>query len=148
LLNLDEIKSLAEYLEKSSLSKIRIKRDDFSITLERNIAVASPVFANAIPAHNVSQIAASSAICAAPSKEGEVIASPMVGAFYRSPSPDSPPFVNVGDHIAKGKPLCVLEAMKIFNEIEAEYECSILEVLVEDGQVVEYDTPLFRVKRS
>jgi len=79
--------------------------------------------------------------------EGEIISSPMVGTFYQAPSPDSPPYVRVGDQIKKGDTLCIIEAMKIMNELEAEFDCEILEILVEDGQPVEFDTPLFRVKR-
>ena len=71
----------------------------------------------------------------------------MVGTFYRSPSPDSPPFVNVGDTVRKGQTLCILEAMKIMNELEAEFDCKILDILVEDGQPVEYDMPLFLVEK-
>ncbi|MDR2638282.1 MAG: acetyl-CoA carboxylase biotin carboxyl carrier protein [Helicobacteraceae bacterium] len=154
MLSLDEIKSLADYLDASSLSKIKIKQEGFSLTLERHISSAPTAFVNSVAAPAIARNAPNVAQIAAPSapsggkNEGEIIASPMVGAFYRSPSPDAPPFVNAGDRVAKGKPLCVLEAMKMFNEIEAEFDCSILEILVEDGQVVEYDTPLFRVKRS
>jgi len=79
--------------------------------------------------------------------EGDLITSPMVGTFYQAPSPDSPPYVKVGDKVKKGQTLCIIEAMKIMNELEAEYDCEILEILVEDGQPVEFDTPLFRVKR-
>ena len=71
----------------------------------------------------------------------------MVGTFYAAPSPDSPPFVKAGDTVRKGQTLCILEAMKIMNELEAEFDCKILEVLVEDGEPVEYDKPLFRVER-
>ena len=71
----------------------------------------------------------------------------MVGTFYRAPSPDSPPFVKVGDTVRKGQTIGIIEAMKIFNEIEAEFDCKILEILVEDGQPVEYDMPLFLVER-
>ncbi|MDR0664983.1 MAG: acetyl-CoA carboxylase biotin carboxyl carrier protein [Helicobacteraceae bacterium] len=146
MLTLEEIRSLADYLDKSSLSKIKIRQDGFSVTLERRVA-AAPVFASAVAERPIAPPNAV-ALSAIDSKDGETISSPMVGTFYRSPSPDSPPFVSAGDQIAKGKPLCVLEAMKIFNEVEAEYDCAILEILVEDGQVVEYDTPLFRVKRN
>jgi acetyl-CoA carboxylase biotin carboxyl carrier protein len=78
---------------------------------------------------------------------GELITSPMVGTFYAAPSPDSPPFVQAGDTVRKGQTLCILEAMKIMNELEAEYDCKILEVLVQDGEPVEYDKPLFRVEK-
>jgi acetyl-CoA carboxylase biotin carboxyl carrier protein len=71
----------------------------------------------------------------------------MVGTFYRAPSPDSPPFVKEGDKVSKGQTLCIIEAMKIFNEIEAEFDCKILEILVEDGQPIEYDMPLFLVEK-
>jgi acetyl-CoA carboxylase biotin carboxyl carrier protein len=75
------------------------------------------------------------------------ITSPMVGTFYVAPSPDSPPFVKEGDKVRKGDTLCILEAMKIMNELEAEFECRILEILVKDGEPVEYDKPLFRVEK-
>ena len=71
----------------------------------------------------------------------------MVGTFYRAPSPDSPPFVKVGDRVSKGQTIGIIEAMKIFNEIDAEFDCKVLEILVEDGQPVEYDMPLFLVER-
>ena len=71
----------------------------------------------------------------------------MVGTFYQAPSPDSPPYVKVGDKVKAGQTVCIVEAMKIMNEIQAEFDCEILEVLVEDGQAVEFDTPLFKVKR-
>ncbi|MDR1451747.1 MAG: acetyl-CoA carboxylase biotin carboxyl carrier protein [Helicobacteraceae bacterium] len=155
MLNLDEIRSLADYLDNSSLSKIKIKQDGFSVELERRV-FAPPIAPSAAASISPPPIAPSAAapispppVAAQPSAvKGDVISSPMVGAFYRSPSPDAPPFANAGDRVAKGAPLCVLEAMKMFNEIEAEYDCTILEILVEDGQVVEYDTPLFIVKRN
>ncbi len=75
------------------------------------------------------------------------IRSPMVATFYRAPSPTSPPYVEVGDEVKKGDVLCILEAMKIMNELEAEFPCRIEKILVENGQKVEYDQPLFLVKR-
>ena len=89
----------------------------------------------------------SSEVPADSSEKGEIIVSPMVGTFYASPSPDSPPFIKKGDSVRKGQTLCILEAMKIMNEVEAEHDCRILEVLVKDGEPVEYDKPLFRVER-
>jgi acetyl-CoA carboxylase biotin carboxyl carrier protein len=71
----------------------------------------------------------------------------MVGTFYQAPSPDSPPYVKVGDTVNQGQTLAIIEAMKIMNELEAEFSCKILEILVKDGEVVEYDTPLFRVEK-
>jgi acetyl-CoA carboxylase biotin carboxyl carrier protein len=71
----------------------------------------------------------------------------MVGTFYQAPSPDSPPYVRAGDKVKKGDTLCIIEAMKIMNELEAEFDCEIIDILVEDGQPVEFDTPLFKVKK-
>ena len=80
-------------------------------------------------------------------KSGEVINSPMVGTYYSSPSPESPAFVEVGNTVKKGQTLCILEAMKIMNEVEAEFDCKILEILVKDGSPVEYDMPIFIVEK-
>jgi len=79
--------------------------------------------------------------------DGEIITSPMVGTLYSSPSPDSPPFVKVGDKVKRGDVLCILEAMKIMNELEAEYDCKILDILAGNGEAVEYGKPLFVVER-
>jgi len=84
---------------------------------------------------------------AEPRIQGDVIASPMVGTFYASPSPDAPPFVKAGDKVKKGQTLCILEAMKIMNELDAEYDCKIIDILVADGDAVEYDKPLFVVEK-
>ena len=80
-------------------------------------------------------------------KKGEIVTSPMVGTFYKAPSPDSPAYAKVGEVVKKGKSMCIIEAMKIMNEIESDYDCKIVEILVEDGQPVEYDMPLFRVEK-
>lgn len=76
------------------------------------------------------------------------ICSPMIGTFYRRPSPDKPPFVNVGDEVKQGQVICVIEAMKLFNEIEAEFNCKIVKVLVDDASPVEYNQPLFLVEKK
>lgn len=83
----------------------------------------------------------------AESAKGEQIRSPMVGTFYRSPAPDAEPYVKVGDTVKEGQVLCIIEAMKLMNEVEAEFPCRILEILVENAQPVEYNQPLFRVER-
>lgn len=79
-------------------------------------------------------------------QEGKIIKSPMVGTFYSKPSPTSEAFVKVGDTVKKGDTLCIIEAMKLMNEIEAEYDGEIAEILIKDGEVVEFGTPLFRIK--
>ncbi|ADV47243.1 acetyl-CoA carboxylase biotin carboxyl carrier protein [Nitratifractor salsuginis] len=152
----DEIKELMRLFGKSKLDRIQIKQKDFEIEMEKGgetvVVEAAPsaqVQATPAPAA-IPASSGSNAAEAAPApeaKKGELITSPMVGTFYASPSPDSPPFVKVGDTVRKGQTLCILEAMKIMNELEAEFDCKILEVLVEDGEPVEYDKPLFRVER-
>ncbi|MEO0409065.1 MAG: acetyl-CoA carboxylase biotin carboxyl carrier protein, partial [Cyanobacteria bacterium P01_A01_bin.135] len=74
------------------------------------------------------------------------VASPMVGTFYRAPAPDEPPFINVGDRVTKGQTVCIIEAMKLMNEIEAEVSGEVVEILVENGEPVEFNQPLMRVK--
>ncbi len=151
-----EIKELIKMFDKSGLSKLKIKDEDFEIALQKGFkdgaavsdaapkAVTAPVSQAVqapVPAETKEEEVS------AQKKKGEYITSPMVGTFYRAPSPDSPPFVKVGDRVSKGQTIGIIEAMKIFNEIEAEFDCKILEILVEDGQPVEYDMPLFLVER-
>lgn len=150
-MNQKEIKDIIKIFNNSDLFRMKIKEGDFILELERGgasmpvagvpAAVAAPVIETPAPAAQpVSTEPVSSAA-------GEYISSPMVGTFYRSPSPDSPVFVEVGSRVAKGQTLCILEAMKIMNELEAEYDCKILDILVEDGQPVEYDMPLFLIEK-
>lgn len=152
----EEIKELIEIFGESALSQLKIKEKDFSIELGKaeagGVSVNMPAEvrkelpATAPSLTSTTQSAEESAPAAA-SLSGELITSPMVGTFYAAPSPDSPPFVQAGDTVRKGQTLCILEAMKIMNELDAEYDCRILEVLVQDGEPVEYDKPLFRVEK-
>jgi len=149
-MKLDEIKDLIGLFDESNLSKIEIQRENFSIKLEKEIVAIAPTSASqAVVAPTVVQtVDTKTAIVQETDEvEGERLRSPMVGTYYASPSPDSPPFVKVGDTVKKGQVLAVLEAMKIMNELEAEYDCQILQALVNDGQPIEYDMPLFIVKR-
>lgn len=136
--------------DESGLSRLKITKDAFSIELEKVVgAVAAPVAAgqmvSAAPA--AAPVAQTAATETAAEISGDLILSPMVGTFYASPSPDSPAFVKKGDSVKKGQVLAILEAMKIMNELEAEFDCKILDVLVSDGQAVEYDMPLFVVEK-
>jgi len=149
-MKLDEIKDLIGLFDESNLSKIEIEREKFSIKLEKEtIAVAPVATPQVVAAPAVVQAVDIKTAIAQESDEveGDRLRSPMVGTYYASPSPDSPPFVKVGDTVKKGQVLAVLEAMKIMNEFEAEYDCQILQALVNDGQPIEYDMPLFIVKR-
>lgn len=149
-MDMKQIKTLVQEFDASTLSKLKITLDAFSIELEKNVGVvnapvmmAAPVAAVSAP---VAAASVASASVAAP-LTGDAILSPMVGTFYSAPSPDSAPFVKVGDRVKKGQVVAILEAMKIMNELEAEFDCEILEVLKSDGQAVEYDMPLYAVKK-
>ena len=155
-MNLDEVKELIRVFGRSKLGELSLKDGEFEISMvkESGSVVASAttvpvVQAEPVAVESAPQVAAAPALSEAPAEaaNGEFITSPMVGTFYEAPSPDSPAFVKVGDTVSKGQTLCILEAMKIMNELEAEYDCKILEVLVKDGQPVEYDMPLFRVEK-
>ncbi len=147
-MDLKEIKELIRVFDRSGLTKLKLKQDNFAISLQKGslTEIETPTPAPSLPAPQTVNEPPKEEIEAA-KKKGEYITSPMVGTFYRAPSPDSPPFVNVGDTVRKGQTIGIIEAMKIFNEIEAEFDCKILEILVEDGQPVEYDMPLFLVER-
>ncbi len=146
LMDINNIKALVQEFDTSTLSKLKITSDTFSIELEKNIGtVAAPVMM-AAPMAVAAPITLDSPAVNVP-VVGDAILSPMVGTFYSSPSPDSAAFVKVGDRVKKGQVVAILEAMKIMNELEAEFDCEILEILKSDGQAVEYDMPLYSVKK-
>ena len=152
-MKLDEIKELARIFGKSKLDKMKIKMKDFELEMEKGGEAPAPA-AVATPAATPAPVAApapatptSAETAAETPVKGDIISSPMVGTFYASPSPDSPPFVTIGDKVKKGQTLCILEAMKIMNELDAEFDCKIVDILVADGEAVEYDKPLFVVEK-
>ncbi len=148
----DEIKELISIFDESDLTKLKINDKEFSIVLEKG-TIASVAAAPAPAPVPVAETA--QAVTAATPQEtdttlaenAQTIDSPMVGTFYVAPSPGSPAFVKVGDKVSKGQTIGIVEAMKIMNEIEAEFDCVIKSRLVEDGQPVEYGTPLFEVEK-
>jgi len=149
----NEIKELISIFDESDLTKLKINDKEFSITLEKGtLAVAAPAV-QALPApvtESIQTPVAESAAAAEPASAGNnavTIDSPMVGTFYVAPSPGAPAFVKVGDKVSKGQTIGIVEAMKIMNEIEAEFDCIIQKRVVEDGQPVEYGTPLFEVEK-
>ena len=141
MIDIETLKDYIKVLEDSSLAEIEISDEEDSIRLAKPSA-DSPVVAFA-PSN--APAAAQAAPASAPAVSGKAIKSPMVGVFYAAPSPDRPPFVNVGDTVKKGDVVCIIEAMKIMNEITATESGTITEVLVENGDVVEYDQPLFTI---
>jgi len=145
-MDMKQIKSLMKEFDDSTLSSMKINKEGFSIELEK-ATIATAVVAAPVAAPVAAAPVAAAAAPVVEEIAGDKILSPMVGTYYASPSPDSPVFVKEGDIIKKGQPLAILEAMKIMNELEAEFDCKILKILVEDGKPVEYDMPLFAVEK-
>lgn len=154
-----QIQELIKMVNKSNLSEVTIEQKDFKITIKQEaetvhqMIAAAPVAAHApmVSAPVAAPVAASvAAPAAADAGSGHYITikSPMIGTFYRRPSPDKPNFMEVGDEVSVGKVVCIIEAMKLFNEIESEVKGRIVKVLVEDSSPVEYDQPLFLVDPS
>jgi len=150
-MNLNEIKQLIDIVNGSDLQETIIEEGNFKIILRRSFATATPQLISvqqAAPALEAAPQASINAPTANPEPVSDLIESrsPIVGTFYQASSPDSPPFVAINDTVKKGDVLCIIEAMKLMNEIEAEVSGTIVEILVENGQAVEYDQPLFRIK--
>ncbi|MBA1190512.1 acetyl-CoA carboxylase biotin carboxyl carrier protein [Pseudomonas entomophila] len=152
-MDIRKVKKLIELLEESGIDELEIKEGEESVRISRHSKTpagqqyfAAPVAAPA-PAAAPAPVAAAAAPAAeaAPALKGTVIRSPMVGTFYRKPSPTSPNFAEVGQTLKKGDTLCIVEAMKMMNHIEADIGGVIDAILVEDGQPVEFDQPLFTI---
>ncbi len=143
----ENVKELIKIFDDSSLSRLKFNQDGASITLEKGSAKEEIIYAEpqviSEPKEAISKVITEKNEL----KSGDYIKSPMVGSFYSAPNPGADVFAKAGDRVSKGQTLCILEAMKIMNEIEAEFDCKILEVLVEDGQAIEYDMPLFSIER-
>ncbi len=158
-MDLKEIQALIKFVSVNGVDEVEINQNDFKLVIKKNPVqyATAPVQAYAMPAAPVAAIptapaAAPAAVSAAePAKSASAdnlitIKSPMVGTFYRASSPETPSFVNVGDEVAPGKVVCIIEAMKLFNEIESEVKGRIVKVLVDNATPVEYDQPLFLVE--
>jgi len=149
-MDIRKVKKLIELLESSDIAEIEIKEGEESVRISRgSTSVPAPIAYQApapAPAPAPSAAAAPPAAAPAPAAEsGHAIKSPMVGTFYRSPSPSSPVFVEVGKHVKAGDVVCIVEAMKMMNQIEADHAGVVEAILVEDGEPVEFDQPLIRI---
>ncbi|MBA1205094.1 acetyl-CoA carboxylase biotin carboxyl carrier protein [Pseudomonas capeferrum] len=147
-MDIRKVKKLIELLEESGIDELEIKEGEESVRISRHskTPAAQQYFAPAPMVAPAAPVAAAPvAEAAAPKLNGAVARSPMVGTFYRKPSPTSPNFAEVGQTVKKGDTLCIVEAMKMMNHIEAETSGVIESILVEDGQPVEFDQPLFTI---
>lgn len=155
-MELKEIQSLIKFVSESGVDEVDLERKDFKLSIKKvppTVQAAPQVVHATVPA---APVASAQPVVAAPTAENNDAApvasnlvevkSPMIGTFYRSSSPDKPVFVNVGDSIKVGDTICIVEAMKLFNEIEAEVSGKIVKVLIDNAQPVEYDQPLFLVE--
>jgi acetyl-CoA carboxylase biotin carboxyl carrier protein len=173
VLKIGEIRELIRLLDETSLSEIRIETDDMKLSLKK--PEANGAVAPAIPASPINQAPAPAAVPSAPpvaaaipaaaptptpapaaeaksnadtEENVHIIKSPMVGTFYRAPAPDAPPYVERGSKVTPKTVVCIVEAMKLMNEIEAEVSGEVIDILAENGQLVEYGQPLFKIKLS
>ena len=156
-MDIKQIQDLIRFVSKSGVNEVSIEQNDFKITIKTNqaptyvtasvpavqqIAEAAPAAAPA----PVAEAAAPAAPAVADTSHYITVRSPMIGTFYRSSTPEKPMFVNVGDEIKPGSVICIIEAMKLFNEIEAEVSGRVVKILVDNASPVEYDQPLFLVE--
>jgi acetyl-CoA carboxylase biotin carboxyl carrier protein len=159
-MDLKEIQNLIKFVAKSGTSEVKLETDDFKITIKTGsgdsvttvvqqtaVPMQQPVIA--APAQEAVPVQAAAPVAAASDDSKYItVKSPIIGTFYRRPSPDKPLFAEVGQSIAEGDVLCVIEAMKLFNEIESEISGKIVKILVDDASPVEFDQPLFLVDPS
>ncbi len=146
-MDIRKVKKLIELLESSDIAEIEIKEGEESVRISRgSTSVPAPIAYQApAPVPAAAPAAAAPAAPAPVAESGHAIKSPMVGTFYRSPSPSSPVFVEVGKHVKAGDVVCIVEAMKMMNQIEADHAGVVEAILVEDGEPVEFDQPLIRI---
>jgi len=152
-MDIRKIKKLIEMLEASGIAELEITEGEESVRINRYGQMPPmmppapyPMPYPAAPQAPAVAPAAEAAPAGKPAPDGKLIRSPMVGTFYNAPAPDADPFIKLGDDIKAGDTVCIIEAMKMFNRIEADFGGKVVEILVENGQPVEYDEPLFVIK--
>jgi len=158
-MNQKELKELIDFLIEKDISEFELERGDVKVRIKRGTNAHAPVVSHSAPAVSYPAAAAHSVPpvvsvpvpaepSAAPDEGLHMVKSPIVGTFYESPAPGSVPFVNAGDRVAEGQVLCIIEAMKLMNEIESDAAGEIVRRLVSNGQPVEYGQPLFAIRSS
>jgi acetyl-CoA carboxylase biotin carboxyl carrier protein len=157
-MDLKLIKNILELISDSDVNEVSLEEGDFKIKVKKQgevqqvsytqAAAPQPMAQPAAPAQPQQAASGSDQSQKEDQPEGETVTSPIVGTYYESPSPDSDPFIKVGDKVSKGDTLCIVEAMKIMNEIEAEFGGTVQKILVNDAQPVEFEQPLFIIKKD
>ena len=141
----DEIKKLLELIEDTDITELEVEREGTRVKIRREKFIQPQEVLSVVPASSA-DAAGVSRVDAPPETNSVSITSPIVGIFHRSPSPEAPPFVEIGSLVRKGQVLCIVEAMKLMNEIESDTDGRIAQVLIENGQPVEYGEPLFIIE--
>ena len=144
------LQQVCEIMEERDLAEVLLREGGITLRVRRGgepvpISLSQPNYTAPSPGMEQADSPADSPMAQLPSEVGELIRSPMVGLFYRSQSPEAAPYVEVGSVVSEEDTLCLIEAMKIFNEVKPDSPCEILEILVEDATTIEFDQPLFRV---
>ena len=156
-MNIKEIKEMINVMKEHDISEFEMEKDGFKIKLKKGGSVAVSPEAIMMPPQTVQQVVPApggmadhkgAEPAAAHDPTIEVVKSPMVGTFYKAPAPDADPFVTIGQTVKTGDTLCIIEAMKLMNEIKVELAGRVVEILVENGQAVEFDQPLFKIKKG
>ncbi len=152
-MNLRELKEIFRLVEKTDFSEVEIVQGDLKVRIERGkpapvVMQAAHIVPHSVPMPSVSPAAQvpSAAEEETPPAKGDFVTSPFVGTFYRAPSPDADPYVQVGQTVRKGQILCIIEAMKLMNEIESDYDGKIVDIYPENAQAVEFGEKLFRIE--
>ncbi|MDB9976275.1 acetyl-CoA carboxylase biotin carboxyl carrier protein [Flavobacteriaceae bacterium] len=158
-MNIKEIQQLIKFVAKSGVSEVKIESKDLKLSVKTGasgnmVTHSEPVMINTqpvvqnLPLESTTESVSSQSVDIAEEDHLITIKSPIIGTFYRKPSPDKSNFIEIGDLISEGSVLCVVEAMKLFNEIESEYSGKIVKILVDDSSPVEFDQPLFVIDPS
>ncbi len=158
-MDLKLIKNILDLISESDVNEVSLEEGDFKIKVKKAANVEQVTYTQpmatpqaptpaAVPQPTAANTTSSQQENANDQADGDVVKSPIVGTFYESPSPDSDVFVKVGDKVSKGDTLCIIEAMKIMNEIEAEFGGTVQKIIVNDGQPVEFEQPLFIIKKN
>lgn len=153
-MDLKEIRKIVELMDDHDLTLFHLEKEDFNLKLKKgaDLEAMRDALGGFVAASPVAQVPAAAATPASPApaaepvEQGRAISSPMVGTFYRKPTPEAEAFVSVGDTVSEGQTICIIEAMKVMNEIKADASGTITEICVEDASPVQYDDVLFRLK--
>ena len=157
-MDLKLVKNILDLIADSEVNEVSIEEGDFKIKVKKSPDVEQVTYTNsapvaaasapAAPAQATAPVEATTSESAPATASGETVKAPIAGTFYRSPSPDADAFVKEGDKVTKGQTLCIIEAMKIMNEIEAEFSGTVKQIVVSDGTPVEFDQPLFIIQKD